>query len=46
MTATKVNELLSAMGRRQRVATEGYVALEQVADLLRAGGPPRARGFA
>jgi hypothetical protein len=41
VTATKANEILAAAGLANRIKTEGYVALEQVAEFLRTQGPNR-----
>lgn len=44
VVATKSNELLAAAGLKNRIKTDGYVALEQVAEFLRTSGPGGAEG--
>lgn len=41
LTATKANEVLSEAGLPNRIKRDGYAALEQVAELLRAQSPLR-----
>lgn len=46
VTATKANEILATAGLTNRVKTEGYVALEQVAEFLRTRGSEGVRDSA
>jgi hypothetical protein len=46
VTASKANELLARSDLPNRIRTEGYAALEQVAEFLRAQGPQGARDSA
>jgi hypothetical protein len=46
VTATKANEVLARAGLPERVKTEGYVALEQTAELLRTQQPENVRDTA
>ena len=46
VTAAKCNEVLAAAGLPNRIKTEGYAALEQVAELSRTPGPEGARDSA
>jgi hypothetical protein len=46
VTATKANEILERAGMVERIKTEGYEALEQVAELLRAHQPENVRDTA
>jgi hypothetical protein len=46
VTATKANEVLAAAELANRIKTEGYVALEQVAELLRTRGSEGVRDSA
>jgi hypothetical protein len=46
VTATKANEILATAGLTNRVKTEGYVALEQVAEFLRTRGSEGIRDSA
>jgi hypothetical protein len=46
VTATKANELLAGTELPNRIKTDGYVALEQVAEFLRTRGPDNVRDTA
>jgi len=46
VTATKANELLATTELPNRIKTNGYVALEQVAEFLRTRGPGNVRDSA
>ena len=46
VTATKANEILERAGMIERIKTEGYEALEQVAELLRTNRPENVRDTA
>jgi hypothetical protein len=46
VTATKANEILQRAGMVERTKTEGYAALEQVAELLRTHQPENIRDTA
>jgi hypothetical protein len=46
VTATKANEVLAQAGLGERLKTEGYVALEQIAELLRTNQPENVRDTA
>src|SRR5215211_1438779 len=46
VVATKANELLASTELPNRIKTEGYAALEQVAEFLRSRGPEGARDSA
>jgi hypothetical protein len=46
VTATKANEILQRAGMVKRTKTEGYEALEQVAELLRTRQPENIRDTA
>jgi hypothetical protein len=46
VTATKANEILTATDLPNRIKTDGYVALEQVAEFLRTRGPGSVRDSA
>ena len=44
VTATKANEVLATTDLPNRIKTDGYAALEQVADFLRTRGPGETHG--
>ena len=44
VTATKANEILAASELPNRIKTDGYAALEQVADFVRTRGPSGTHG--
>ena len=44
VTATKANEILASTDLANRIKTDGYIALEQVADFLRTRGPGGSHG--